>query len=163
MRTLAAAVIIGIASMAWADQEHCPMASSQEHRAAVDHRHHDATGVGDDASEHHFVLAKDGGSIRLEVRDSTEVAARDRIRKHLQEIAQAFGAGDFSMPMRIHDRVPPGADVMTERSSAIRYSYAATDKGGVVTISTEDATAREAIHRFLRFQISDHGTGDPTE
>jgi hypothetical protein len=166
VRTLTGAVVIGIgiAPMAWAqDHEHCPMAQAKEHRAAVDHRHDEATGVGHVAAEHHFVLAEDGGSIRLEVKDSTDLAARGRIRKHLQGIARAFAAGDFSVPMRIHDQVPPGVDVMTARRSKIRYAYAATDKGGRVTISTRDADALEAIHRFLRFQIGDHGTGDSTE
>jgi hypothetical protein len=166
MRTVAAVVAIGIgmAPLGWAqDHAQCPMAQSKERRAGVDHRHDEATGVGHDASEHHFVLAKDGGAIRLEVKDASDVAGRDRIREHLQHITRAFGEGDFSMPRRIHDQAPPGVDVMTARRASIRYAYAATEKGGQVTISTKDAKARDAIHRFLRFQISDHGTGDPTE
>lgn len=166
MRTLAAAVVIGmgIAPLAFSqDHEHCPMASSMEHRAAVDHRHDEATGVGHDKSAHHFLLAPDGGSIRLEVTDPADVAGRDRIREHLQAIARAFGEGDFSMPRRIHDQAPPGIDVMAARRSEIHYAYAPSDKGGVVTISTTNPDAVAAVHRFLRFQIGDHGTGDPTE
>lgn len=52
---------------------------------------------------------------------------------------------------------------MKERKGAIRYAYSPTDRGGQVRISTADARAREAVHAFLRFQIEDHGTGDPTE
>ena len=154
MRTLAAAVVIGIAvaPLTWA-----------QGRSAVDHRHDHATGVGHDVSEHHFVLANDGGSIRLEVTDPQDVTGRDRIREHLQGIARAFGEGDFSMPRRIHDQAPPGVDVMTARRNQIHYSYAATEKGGLVTISTKDAKALAAIHKFLRFQIRDHGTQDSTE
>jgi hypothetical protein len=165
MRTLAAAAVfaIGIAP-AWAqDHEHCPMAGAREHRAGVDHRHDEATGVGHDASEHHFVLAGDGGSIRLEVKDAADTMGRDRIREHLRQIARAFADGDFSLPRRIHDQAPPGVDVMTARRAEIRYAYAPTARGGLVTISTRDAQALTAIHAFLRFQISDHGTGDPTE
>ena len=166
MRILAAAAVIGmgIAPMTWAQgHEDCPMAPSKEHRAGVDHRHDLATGVGHDASAHQFRLAEDGGSIRLEVTDAADAAGRDRIREHLQGIAKAFGEGDFSMPMRIHDQVPPGVEVMRARRTGIRYSYAATEKGGIVTISTKDAESVEAVHEFLRFQISDHGTGDSTE
>jgi hypothetical protein len=32
-----------------------------------------------------------------------------------------------------------------------------------VTIATTDPKALAAVHEFLRFQISDHGTGDPIE
>jgi hypothetical protein len=164
MRVLAAAAVIGIGmAPTTRAQEHadCPMASSKEHRSGVDQRHDQATGV--DASAHQFLLAEDGGSIRLEVTDPKDVAGRDRIREHLQDIAKAFAEGDFSMPMRIHDQVPPGVEVMRARRTGIRYAYAATEKGGIVTISTKDAQAVEAVHEFLRFQIRDHGTGDPTE
>ena len=65
--------------------------------------------------------------------------------------------------MTIHDQVPPGAEVMKKRRSAIRYSYEPSEKGGVVRISTRDAKALAAVHEFLRFQIRDHGTNDPTE
>jgi hypothetical protein len=165
MRRLAGAVLTWtlMTPAAGAQGHACPMAPSKEHRSAVDHRHDGVTGVRHEASEHHFVLAEDGGSIRLEVKDPRDVEARDLIRKHLQAVAQAFGAGDFSLPMRIHDQAPPGADVMAARRDLIRYTYAESARGGVVTISTKDAEARAAIHRFLRFQISDHGTGDPIE
>jgi hypothetical protein len=164
MKTLAAALLIAGAPLASAqDHDHCPMAGTQESGSAVDRRHDDATGVGHDRSEHHFRLAKDGGSIRLEVKDAADTASRERIRAHLQAISRAFAAGDFSMPMQIHDQTPPGVELMTARKGAIRYSYAATGRGGVVTISSDDAEARDAIHSFLRFQISEHGTGDPTE
>jgi hypothetical protein len=166
MRMFAAAAVIGIviASLAGAqDHEQCHKASAHDRRAAVDHRHHAATGVGDDVSQHIFSLAKDGGTIRLEVRDAAATGERERIREHLRGIARAFARGDFAMPARIHDRTPPGVEVMTARRSAIHYAYAPTDKGGQVTISTADAAAREAIHQFLRFQIADHGTGAPSE
>jgi hypothetical protein len=32
-----------------------------------------------------------------------------------------------------------------------------------VLITTKNAEALKALHEFLRFQISDHGTGDLTE
>jgi hypothetical protein len=164
MNPLWAALMIVTAPLAWAQGHgHCSMAPSAAHRGEVDHRHDEVTGVGHDAAEHHFVLAKDGGSIRLEVKDPGQLEARDLIRQHLRAIARSFGAGDFSMPMRIHDQAPPGVEVMRARRAAIRYSYAATGKGGIVQISTKDPTARDAVQEFLRFQISDHGTGDPTE
>jgi hypothetical protein len=166
MKRLATAAAIGIwiAPGVWAQEhDHCAPAPSAAHREAVDHRHGEVTGVGHQDGQHHFVLTKDGGVIRLEVKDTADTAARDRIRGHLEGIARAFGAGDFTMPRRIHDQAPPGVDVMAARKSAIRYVYAPTEKGGEVTIWTRDAAARDAVHRFLRFQISDHGTGDKAE
>lgn len=145
------------------EHANCPMAAPGAHRAGVDRRHDQATGVAHEATRHHFLLAEDGGSIRLEVEDAAERDGRDRVRAHLRAISRAFAAGDFSMPTRIHDQVPPGVERMKELGAAIRYDYSPTPKGGVVRIETHDAAALDAVHEFLRFQIQDHGTGDPTE
>lgn len=165
MRILAGLVLLsGLASTATAqDHADCPMARAESHRAQVDERHDQATGVAHEGLVHHFALADDGGSIRLEVADPSQVEARDKIREHLQTIARSFAAGDFALPMLIHDQLPPGVETMKKRREAIRYVYAASDTGGVVRISTHDAKALDAIHAFLRFQIGDHGTNDPTE
>lgn len=164
-RTLAVLVFAAVPVRAASAQDHasCPMAGSHAHRAQVDDRHDEATGVAHQGTVHHFLLSKDGGSIHLEVKDAREVEARARIREHLRVVARSFAAGDFALPVSIHDEVPPGVDVMKERKSAIRYAYAPSEKGGVVRISTRDARALDAVHEFLRFQIRDHGTGDPTE
>jgi hypothetical protein len=166
MRTLATVLMVAAAATAVRGQGHetCPMKGKAGHRQAeVDHRHQHTTGVPTEGTRHHFLLAKDGGSIRLGVVDEGRTAARDAIRAHLQAIARAFAAGDFSMPMQIHDQVPPGVEAMKAHGAAIRYGYSESPDGGVVTISTQHADAVSAIHEFLRFQIADHGTGDPAE
>jgi hypothetical protein len=144
------------------DHANCPMAGSMSHRSEVDHRHDQATGVSHEGSAHHFLLAPDGGTIRLEA-TSADKDARDAIRQHLQVVARAFAAGDFALPMLIHDQVPPGVDVMKAMKAVVRYEYAPRDNGGDVRISTSDPAALAAVHAFLRFQIDDHGTGDPKE
>ena len=133
------------------------------HRAAVDRRHDAVTGVGHDESVHHFLLDERGGTIRLEATDAANTAGRDRIRAHLRTVARAFAKGDFALPRHIHAQAPPGVDVMKARRAAIRYEYAPTEKGGEVRISTADPVALSAVQAFLRFQIDDHGTGDPRE
>ena len=165
MRTLAGLLFVsGLAAVATAqDHAHCKVAGSDAHRAQVDHRHDEATGVGHEATVHHFLLAEDGGSIRLEVNDASQVEARDHIREHLQLVARSFAAGDFSLPMLIHDQTPPGVEVMKKRKGKIQYAYSSSDNGGLVRISTHDARALDAVHQFLRFQIRDHGTSDPAE
>ena len=62
--------------------------------------------------------------------------------------------------MFIHDRVPPGVDVMKERHSTITYTFEPTEKGAKVTIVTHDPSALIAVHQFLEFQIQDHRTSD---
>jgi hypothetical protein len=119
-----------------------------------------AMGFDQETTVHHFVLKPDGGAIEVSVRSSSDRAGRDAIRAHLQQIAKAFAAGDFATPLATHGELPPGADAMKERRSAIVYSYEKTPDGGRVRIATKDPSARAAVHEFLRYQIREHATGD---
>jgi hypothetical protein len=40
--------------------------------------------------------------------------------------------------------------------------YVETANGGRVDIVTSDSEALVAVHAFLKFQIAEHKTGDPT-
>lgn len=166
MRALVAVLVVSAAATAARGQDHknCPMmGKASDRQAEVDHRHQHATGVPTEGTRHRFVLADDGGAIHLGVAEDGQGDARDRIRTHLQGIARSFTAGDFSMPMQVHDQVPPGVAAMKAKGAAIRYVYSESPEGGVVTLSTRDPEALAAIHEFLRFQIRDHATGDATE
>ena len=155
--TIALALLLGATDLRAAGHVDCPMAGTPGHHAEVERRHAKVTGVAHESAVHRFVPSDEGGSIRLEVVDAAQTKARDRIREHLQAVARAFAAGDFAIPMFIHDQVPPGVDLMKERKAAIHYDYASTEGGGQITISTRDPEAVAAIHEFLRFQTSDHG------
>jgi hypothetical protein len=133
------------------------------HLDAVNRRGEAAMGFSQTATTHHFTLTRDGGIIQVEVNDASDAASRDQIRQHLSHIAHAFAAGDFDTPMLVHDRVPPGVPVMKRFKSEIRYEYEETTGGARVRIETKNADALAAIHDFLRFQITDHQTGDPLE
>jgi hypothetical protein len=108
------------------------------------------------ASAHRFDDLPDGG--RIELQDTAgDDAAVDRIRTHMQEIAEAFAGGDFSTPGFVHDVAEvPGTRVMAERKEAIRYRYAPLPRGGEVRIETADSVALRAVHEFLAFQRLDH-------
>lgn len=73
-----------------------------------------------------------------------------------------FAEGNFKAPMLIHEQVPPGVPIMQRLKSKIKYDYEETEGGARVRIRTADAEALSAIHEFLRFQIKDHKTCDPT-
>jgi hypothetical protein len=81
----------------------------------------------------------------------------------LAHIANAFQSGDFDIPMFVHDAAPPGVPEMKRLKGSIRYSFEETSNGGRVIVSSTDKEAVAAIHKFLRFQIQAHKTGDPVE
>lgn len=144
----------------------CPMHA--EHQAAakgadVDERGDQTMGFAHTRTTHHFLLESDGGVIRVDANDAADTQSRDAIRQHLAAIARAFAAGDFASPLAIHDRVLPGIPEMTRLKERIHYSFEETDRGAKVGITTHDPQALAAVHSFLRAQIEDHRTGDPTE
>jgi hypothetical protein len=140
-----------------------PADSHAAHHAGVDARGDQAMGFDHDRTTHHFLLARDGGSIEIRANDGKDTESRDQIRLHLEHVAKMFAAGDFSAPMFIHDVVPPGVETMKRLKAEIRYTFGPVERGGRIRIATKNREAVAAIHDFLRLQIKDHRTGDPID
>jgi hypothetical protein len=115
------------------------------------------------ATIHHFYLHEDGGSIQVTVKDPKDQANLEAIRTHLPHISKMFAAGDFSAPHFIHADNVPGTEGMTRLRDRIAYAYEDIPGGGRVRISTRHVRALSAVHEFLRYQITDHKTGDSLE
>ena len=137
-------------------------AAEDAHAAEVKNRGAEGMGFNQDRTQHHFRLLPDGGAIEVSVNDLDDADSREHVQHHLSAIATAFAAGDFQLPMFIHSQTPPGVRVMRRLKARITYTYEETPSGGRVRISTSDKQALAAVHAFLRFQIADHRTGDPT-
>jgi hypothetical protein len=142
--------------------EHPKIQQSADH-AAMNIRGDQAMGFSHEKTTHHFRLFKDGGAIEVAANDPKDTDSRGMIRMHLAYIAKMFAAGDFNTPMFIHDTTAPGATRMAELREQIHYRYHDTESGGIVRIETANATALDAVHSFLRFQIVEHKTGDSPE
>jgi hypothetical protein len=110
-----------------------------------------------------FRLYSDGGAIEVTANDPNDNESRNQIRMHLSHIAARFAAGDFQAPMLIHDRVPLGVPVLQKLKEELKYRYEDMDRGGRVRISTQNKKVLAAVYEFLRFQISDHHTGDTAQ
>src|SRR5579863_4261013 len=148
-------------------EDMCPMHDTHAQAAtpstAMNERGEKGMGFSQTTTTHHFLMSSDGGVIQVEANDLTDAKNRDNIRMHLAHIAQAFANGDFDIPMFVHDTVPPGVPEMRRLREKIKYSFAETPGGGRVILATPDKAALDAIHKFLRFQIEEHKTGDPTD
>jgi hypothetical protein len=141
-------------------QTDCPMHATHTH---MNERGEKGMGFSQTATTHHFLLKSNGGVIQVEAKDSADATNRNEIRIHLGHIARAFQSADFDIPMFVHDTVPPGVPEMKRLQKNIQYSFEETPNGGCVVISSSNKEALEAIHRFLRFQIQEHKTGDPMD
>ena len=120
-------------------------------------------GFAQDKTTHHFLLRRDGGAIQVTANSSGDKASKEEIQMHLRHTAQAFHSGDFNIPMFVHDQTPPGVVVMQKLKGDITYKYQELENGARVVISSSNAEAVKAIHEFLKFQITEHKTGDALE
>jgi hypothetical protein len=132
------------------------------HHAGVDHRGDHGMGFSHEKTTHHFGLTRTGGFISADAKSAEDAASRDAIRGHFRHIAASFKKGNFELPMFIHGRAPPGVPELKRLASRIEYSVEETPTGARVVIRTTDSRALAALHRFLKFQIEDHRTGDST-
>lgn len=165
---------IVIALLAWGlqlsaqDIQSCPMhkehiKGASQHKAEVDKHGDEAMGFPHGKTTHHFRLYSDGGAIEVIVNDIKDSQNIQAIRSHLTHIVTMFSNGDFSIPIFVHDQVPPGVPVMKEKHAEISYRYEELPAGGRVHLKTTNPDALKAIHDFLRFQIEDHHTGDTAD
>lgn len=163
--TLFAGFLFSIAVLAQ-DAESRPMhkqpaqASKHDHSSGVDERGDAAMDFDRTKTTHHFLLNQRGGIIDVAANSSADKTSVEQIQMHLQHITKAFARGDFSIPMLVHDQVPPGVPTMKRLRREINYSYEPTKSGARVVLSSANHAALAAIHEFLRFQIEGHRTGD---
>lgn len=133
------------------------------HLKMVNEQGDKAMGFSHQKTTHHFRLFADGGAIEVAANSPQDAESRDQIRKHLAHVAQMFASGNFDAPMLTHEKVSPGVPVLQKLKSEIGYAFEEVENGGRVRIKTNNREALAAVHEFLRFQISDHQTGDATE
>jgi hypothetical protein len=133
----------------------------QDHHAQMTARGDKAMGFDQTATSHHFYLHEDGGRIEVTVNNPRDKVNLEAIRAHLPHISRMFSAGDFSTPHLVHEDNVPGTDGMARLRDRIVYTYEDIPNGGRVQISTRHVRALSAVHEFLRYQITDHKTGDP--
>ena len=150
------------------EMESCPMhkehrIKASQHQADVEKHGDQAMDFPHDRTTHHFRLYADGGAIEVTANDAKDEGNIQAVRSHLKHIVTVFSQGDFSVPIFIHDQVPPGVPVMKDKRAQISYSFEQVAAGGKVRIKTSDPDSLNAIHEFLRFQIRDHHTGDSTD
>jgi hypothetical protein len=143
-----------------------PIANHQmhdSHQMDVNERGDKAMGFSHEKTTHHFRLFSDGGVIEVTANDSQDATSREQIKTHLSHIAQMFASGNFDASALTHGKTPPGVPVLQKMKSEINYAFEQMENGGRVRITTKNPEALAAVYEFLRFQISDHRTGDSFE
>lgn len=133
------------------------------HQKMVNEQGDKVMGFSHEKTTHHFRLFPNGGAIEVTTKSSQDTESRDQIRKHLGHIAKMFTEGNFDAPMLTHGKIPPGVPVLQKLKSEVSYIFEEIENGGRVRIKTTNQEALSAVYDFLRFQITDHQTGDSIE
>jgi len=161
-------IVAGLfASRASAQHDMPPGMTHEQHKAQMKKeaemkkRGNAAMGFDQGKTTHHFLLARDGGSIQVESNNAADTTSRDLIRQHLKTISAQFANGDFIAPLTTHAEMPPGAKEMQRLKSAITYTFEERPQGATVRMRSSNPDAVKAVHDFLAYQIKEHVTGDP--
>ena len=147
MKTVVAFLAFFGLQLAAQDMQSCPMHKEHmkepsQHQADVEKHGDEAMGFPHDKTAHHFRLYADGGAIEVTVSDSKDFQNMHAIRSHITHIVTMFSNGDFSVPMFLHDEVPPGVPLMKEKRTEISYRFEELPAGGRVRIKTTNPDAR---------------------
>jgi hypothetical protein len=110
------------------------MKEASQHQVDVEKNGDKAMGFPHDKTTHHFRLYSDGGAIEVTVNDRKDSQNLQAIRSHLTHIASMFSNGEFSIPLFVHDQVPPGVPMMKDKHAEISYSFEELSAGGRVRI-----------------------------
>ena len=133
-----------------------------DHHRALNDRGKTFMGFDQEATAHHFIITREGGRIEVTAKNPRDVESIGQIRSHLRHIAEAFGKGDFELPMLVHGTTTvPGVAGMQAMKTSLSFVFEEIDRGGHVRITGASPDAIAAVHEFLRYQITDHRTGDP--
>ena len=159
-RFASALIVMSTTALAAQQTQTPPKPAPADQHGQMNMRGNEVMGFDQDKTTHHFLLYTDGGAIDVSVNDGADKKNLDAIRSHLPHIAMMFGMGDFSAPMMVHSTNPPGTATLKANKDKVKYTYTETPKGGRVDIVTTDAATLAAVHDFMKFQISDHKTGD---
>jgi hypothetical protein len=160
---MCALLVCSAVAAAQAHDDHPSAQPDHSKHGEMEKRGDQGMGFAQDKITHHFLLRKDGGAIQVTANSADDKTSKEEIQMHLHHITQAFKSGDFNIPMFVHDQTPPGVATMTKLKDQIHYTYKAAENGGRVVISSANAEAVAAIHEFLKFQITEHKTGDALE
>src|SRR5262249_25625758 len=113
MKLIATILLLAGLQLSAQDMQSCPMnkehmKNAAQHQSEIEKHGDQAMGFPHDKTTHHFRLYSDGGAIEVTANDQKDSSNAEAIRSHLAHIVTMFSNGDFSIPMFIHDQVPPG-------------------------------------------------------
>jgi len=110
----------------------------------------------------HFYVLKNGGALEITVKDPKDEDTIKAIRSYLKKESELWTKGNFDTVATVYGRVPESTVQLKKLREDVTYAVVPEENGGVIRLLTVNPSAKAAIHDYLRFQIDQLKTGDPT-
>ena len=120
-----------------------------------------ALGIDADKISQHYYLVKNGGVIEFTSKDPADSATISAVQKYLEAQKDLFEKGKNETGSEIHGKVPDGVLTLKKLRNDITFFAVKTDGGAALRMFSVNTQARQAIQDFLKFEITEHKTGDP--
>lgn len=120
------------------------------------------TGFDSERVTRHFYVLKNGGAVEITAKDTNDEATVKAIQAHLKKESDQLTKGNFEIVTGIYGRTPETAPQLKKLRDEITYATVPQENGGVLRMLTVNPTAKSAVHDYLRFQIDQWKSGDPT-
>jgi hypothetical protein len=121
-----------------------------------------ASGFDCERVNRHFYVLKNGGAVEITVKDPNDDATIKAIQAYLKKESDLWTKGNFDTVAAVYGRPPEGTAQLKKLKDNVTFAVVPEENGGVIRLLTVNPTAKAAIHDYLRFQIDQLKTGDPT-
>jgi hypothetical protein len=112
--------------------------------------------------ERHYWLLKNGGAIEMVCKAPCESGTQTAIQNYLDSLTKAFEKGSFDSEFVSGASAPETVMTLRKLRDEVTFNAAPSEVGYTLRMLTVNPQARDAIYDFLRYEINNRKTGDPT-
>ena len=112
--------------------------------------------------ERHYWLLKNGGAIEIVCKAPCDSSTQTAIQSYLDSLSKAFEKGSFEPEFVGGANAPESLITLRKLRDEVTFQAASSDIGYSLRMLTVNPQARDAIYDFLRYEITNRKTGDPT-
>jgi hypothetical protein len=121
-----------------------------------------ASGLDNERVDRHFYVLKNGGAVEVLAKNPNDEATVKAIQTYLKKESDLWTKGNFETITAVYGRPPEGTPQLKKLRNDVTFAVVPEENGAVLRMLTVNPTAKSAIHDYLRFQIDQLKTGDPT-
>lgn len=113
--------------------------------------------------ERHYWLLKNGGAIEMICKAPCEDATQKSIQNYLDSLSKSFEKGAFDAEFVNGASAPEALATLKKLRDEVTFHAAPSSEVGYsLRMLTVNPQARDAIYEFIRYEVTNRKTGDPT-